>query len=263
MYQFKYNINYTNFFRFDKSLVIDKSWSKMPPAAKSIYPVIAVHCNKEGLSFPSQLTIAILSGTVTKTVRTGIEFLKKFPGIKIFRTLSRGHVMYRYQINITPFKRGSAFALYKCIFEGGHWMQLSSSAHALYVVMRALSFFDSEEYCEIEDLEYGYDMQALIAEGEFQKRKYDFVDAETKTLAEYAGICPVTTNNALKQLEESSLIQKTPSIRGYETWKIFRTPEHYYDREFLNSLILDRYNSKNKSIPKRSNLYDWLQDDTN
>jgi hypothetical protein len=51
-YQFKDEINETNFFWWDKKLIADKVWSELPPASKSVFPVIACHCNKRGVAFP-------------------------------------------------------------------------------------------------------------------------------------------------------------------------------------------------------------------
>ncbi len=72
MYQFRDEINYINFFRFNKALVTQKLWANLPKASKSVYPVILVHCNAKGMAFPGQKTIAILSGRTEKTVREGI-----------------------------------------------------------------------------------------------------------------------------------------------------------------------------------------------
>ena len=65
------------FFKWDKSLIESKKWAALPKAAKSIFPVIAVHCNAKGECNPSQRKIADLSGRTEKTVSEGIKALKK------------------------------------------------------------------------------------------------------------------------------------------------------------------------------------------
>jgi hypothetical protein len=242
MYQFKEGYNRKCFFKFDKMLVKTGRWAKLRKASKSVYPVIAVHCDRKGFAFPSQETIAALAGCTPKTVRTGLEGLLGFPGFKISSRLTeRGHRQKLYHFEPCPDEKGRFFALFKHIFEGGHWCQLPPSAHALYPVIKTFAFFDSEEYCAREDLEYAYDCQAMIESGEFAERKYDFFNADRDVLAEHAGIGISTTYEALPALEECNLIEPTESIDGYPTWKVFRLPPTYYKRTFLNDQIAQRY----------------------
>jgi hypothetical protein len=242
MYTFKDKINYVNFFRFDNDLVRRKRWASLPKSSKSIYPVVAVHCDANGKAFPSQETIAILSGTTSKTVRAGIQGLKKLPGFSVYKiATSRGHESSIYKITPTPEKKGRSFPLYKCVIEGGHWGQLSASAHALYIVMRTFSFFDGDLYSELEGTDYGYAIDALIEEGIYQKRRYDFVNAEISILAQYAGLCKSTVYSALNKMEKASLIEETYSIDGYDTFKIFRIPEESHQPRLLNDWVKERY----------------------
>ncbi len=244
MYKFKDNINYVNFFRFDKDLVRNKIWAGLPEASKSIYPVLAVHCDSKGICFPSQDTIAIFSGITRKTVGKGIKGLNGCPGFESYKFLtSRGHQSFRYKIALTPNKKGRSFPLYKCVFESGNWSQLTSSAHSLDIVMRTFASFYSELYCELEDLEYGYDVHGLIESGHYQLRKYDFVNSEKDVLAEFAGISRSATYEALEKLNEEKLIEKTYSINGYDTWKVFIKPYEHYNQSFLNEVTEKRYGS--------------------
>ena len=244
MYKFKDKINYTNFFRFNKVLVKGRLWAKLPQASKSVYPVIVVHCNAKGKAFPGQRTIAILSGRTEKTVGEGIKGLEEFSGFKAYKVMGRGRWSYNYKINVTPDEKGRSFALYKCLFESGYWSQLSPCAHSLYIVMRTFAFFDGELYCLLEDLdEYeGYRVDELIENGIYQEREYDFVNADMDVLAEYAGISSDGgLHNALDSLEKNHLIEPTDSIDGWDTWKIFRKPQYYLDRDLLNDLVEKRY----------------------
>jgi hypothetical protein len=245
MYQFKDEINYTNFFRFNKVLVTQRLWASLPKASKSVYPVILVHCDARGTAFPGQETIAILSGRTEKTVREGIKGLEGFPDFEAYQVLTgRGHWSYRYKINITPDEKGRSFSLYKCLFESGYWSKLSSCAHSLYIVMRTFSFFDGYLYCELENLDdyEGYEVDKLIEKGIYQERNYDFVNAEVDVLAEFAGISSAQGFlDAINSLKENHLIEPTESIDGLDTWKIFRIPQYYLDRDWLNDLVKKRY----------------------
>ena len=245
MHKFKDEINYINFFRFDKILIKQGLWANLPPASKSVYPVIVVHCNAKGTAFPGQRTIAILSGRTEKTVREGIKGLEGFPGFKAYKVLKgRGHWSYDYKISVTPDEKGRSFALYKCLFESGYWSQLSPCAHSLYIVMRTFAFFDGESYCVLEDLDgyKGYDVNELIDNGVYQEREYDFVDAERDILAEYAGISSARGfTDALNSLEGNHLIEPTDSIAGRDTWKIFLIPQSIINRDLLNEWVKKRY----------------------
>ena len=245
MYQFKDEINYINFFRFNKILVTQRLWANLPNASKSVYPVILVHCDATGLAFPGQKIIAILSGRTEKTVREGIKGLEGFPGFKACKILTgRGHRAFRYKINITPNEKGRSFALHKCLFETGYWRKLSPCAHSLYITMRTFAFFDGELYCELEDLEEfnSHNVKLLIETGVYQKREYDFVNAEMDVLAEYAGISSNGgLQDALNSLERNNLIESIDLFGGYDTWKIFRIPPIFFPPSLLNNEVKKRY----------------------
>ncbi len=250
MYQFKDDINYVNFFRFDKELVGSKKWANLPKASKSVYPVIVVHCNKKGAAFPSQETIAILAGKTEKTVREGLKGLQGFPGFNSYKKLNgRGRPTLRYKIDVTPDERGRSFALYKCLFESGYWSRLSSNAHSLYIVMRTFAFFDGELYCELEgldeDLDCAYIVEGLIKNGVYQHRTYDFVYTAKGTLAKYAGInSSGGLYSALDKLKENHLIIEIGPFEGYDTWKILRIPPIYFPPSLLNDSVKKRYGTK-------------------
>lgn len=245
MYKFRDEINYINFFKFDRELVRSGKWANLPKASKSVYPVILAHCNARGTAFPGQETIAILSGRTEKTVREGIKGLQEFPGFKAYKILTgRGHLSYRYKIDITPDGKGRSFSLYKCLFESGYWSELSPCAHSLYIVMRTFAFFDGYLFCELENLdEYeGYEVSELIENGIYQEREYDFVNADMDLLADYAGISSDRGfTDALNSLEENHLIEPTDSIDGFNTWKIYRIPQFYIRRAWLNESVKKRY----------------------
>jgi hypothetical protein len=223
-------------------LIKTKRWARLRPASKSIYPVIAVHCDKTGLAFPSQETIAILAGTTVKTVREGVQGLLDLSGFSVdSKVNSRGHRQKLYKLTICPDEVGRSFALFKSVFEGGNWSQLLPSAHAIYPVVKTFSFFDCGEYDWREESDYGTDCRAMIEDGVFVQRKYDFFNADHDVLAEYAGIGHRTTYDALASLEKHHLIERTDNVDGCVTWKVFRAPPKYYKRDWLNGKIANRY----------------------
>jgi hypothetical protein len=110
--------------------------------------------------------------------------------------------------------------------------------------MRTFAFFDGEFYCELEDLDdyEGYNVNELIENGVYQEREYDFVNADMDVLAEYAGISSNRgLDDALDSLEKNHLIKPTEPFDGYDTWKIFRIPQYYLDRDLLNDEVKKRY----------------------
>jgi hypothetical protein len=211
-------------------------------ASKSIYPVIGVHCNPKGVSFPSEETIAILSWRTPKTVRTGIKGLLHYPGFHVERYVTnRGHRANKYKLDAPPDEKGRSFAFYKCVVTGGNWSQLTPGAHALYPVMMTFSFFDFENYEYLENTEFGDNVQDMIECGYYQRRKYDFCDADIKVMAEFAGIGKSTVVSALISLEQAFLVEKIEPINKNDTWKVFRSPPRRYQTNWLNEKTFKRY----------------------
>ena len=236
---------HSNFFRFDKNLVINKDWARLHKASKSVYPAILIHCNEQGKCFPSQKKIAELSGCSPKTVSKGVKNLRNFPGLRILNKVSRrGHRAYHYIVEKTPDKKGISFSLFKCLIVNKKWSKLSSSAHSLYIVLRAFSFFDGEIYSDLEDLEYGYDVNSMIELGLYQKRSYEFVDAEIEMMIEYSGLGKSTVYTALNELKRYNFIEEIEySIDGYDTWKIYLIPKEYSkDSKLQNQLKIKGLN---------------------
>ncbi len=245
MYQFQKKLNTEIFFKFDKMNIKNKRWARLPKASKSIYPVIALHCNSKGVAFPSEETIGILSWRTPKTVRAGIEGLMRYPGFTIDRYVtSRGRRAIKYRLNIPPEEKGRIFAFYKCIVTGGNWLKLRPGAHALFPVMKTFAFFDCEEYCGREDLEYSYDLQEMIESGYFQNRKYDFCNADIEVMAEYSGIGVQTVSRALLDLERAYLVEKIESLNENDAWKIFRIPAKRCEADKLNGEASERFGKR-------------------
>lgn len=187
-------MNQKNFFSWDKSLIKNKEWALLPKASKSIFPVIAIHCNAKGECYPTQQTIADLSGRIEKTVWAGINGLaeNEFSGIKISKIKMKG---MQWPGNFYYFKFPSTnyFPFYKSLIICGKWHQLKSTAQALYPVMRCLG----------DDLSFD--------------ENYDYCSEKKKVLADYAGISRTSIQAALKSLEGAKLIK--PVEDGF-AWKV-------------------------------------------
>jgi hypothetical protein len=236
VYQFPEKINFDNFFRMDKHLVMSKHWGKLPLASKSIYPVIAIHANSKGVAFPSQETIGRIAGCTPKTVREGLAGLIGFPGFHLdYWTTSRGKRACKYLVKPAPNLKGESMRVYKSFFEGGNWSQSSSVAHAVYPVLLAFSYFDFSIYqmlLEDEDpaVFESVDHNEFFTEGHFEQRQFDIADPEIDVLAEYAGISRRSVYAAFESLEADDFIQKASDY-----WKVFRSPPKSYKREYLNA----------------------------
>ena len=136
IYQFKEDINWDNFFFFDKKMITEGIWQNLGKAAKAVLPVIASYFQPGKPAYPSQTTIAILSGYSVVSVRKGIEELKEISPMG-FREVEQGH----YTITI-PSQKGK-FPFYKSVFESGAWRKSSPSAKTLYPVLRTLAHFNT------------------------------------------------------------------------------------------------------------------------
>lgn len=186
----------------------------------STIAVIVCHRNTQGVAFPGEQTIAILSGRTEKTVRQGIRGLEGFPGITIDNYVTkRGQRSKKFCILKPPQVPGRAFPFHRQILESGNWLHLLPSAQALYPVMRCFSFFDydvSQLYlCQEDDNEmYGAEFNEI-----YQSRQWDFCEAEKSVLAKYAGITPKSMYQALSSLETNFLIE--PYADEYHNgWKV-------------------------------------------
>jgi len=251
MYTFKEKLNCGNFFRFDKMIIRKKIWAKLPTASKTIYPVIGVHCNAEGVAFPSELTIAKLSGCTEKTVREGIKGLMGLRGFHKERYITyRGQRAIKYRLNPLPVEKGRAFFFHKVIIEGGNWSQLTPTARALYPVLRLFSFHDYYEYLIREDLDPSYNDNMDL----YKERKYDFLIADIDVIAEHAGISIRSIPPAMKALQENYLLEETEPIYRDDnsTWKVYLIPTNYFERDWLNQEAFKKHRTVElKKLPTK------------
>ena len=241
MYQFREDINYDNFFLFDRKLIENMNWALLPKSAKCVFPVIACHCNQKGMSFPGEETLSALSGRSEKIVREGIKNLQNFPGFRWeYYITKRGRQSKKFFLTFPQKKRGQSFPFYRFILESGIWKNLRPSSQALYPAMRFFCFFDLELYSDEEKIEAEYHDYTNI----YKERGYDFCEAEKGNLVKYAGIARRSLTRALRDLEENFLIEPQEENEG---WKVFLRSKNntYWKRDYLNSEIGKHQGGKN------------------
>jgi hypothetical protein len=234
MYQFNDNFNNRALFWFKKSLIENMNWAMLPKASKAIFPVIACHANKDGKSFPGELTIGILSGLSKAQVRKGIRGLNSFPDITV--DVKKRPKRFNVKLPQEAIK-GKTFPFYQVVLEYGLWRELKPTAKALYPVMRSFSKFDLETYLDIEG-----DEEKCYADFDevYKDRKYDLCDENRNLLAKFAGIHRNSVNDALNDLERNYLIEWNAE---WKLWKVYRKSknERYWKRGYLNEKILNSF----------------------
>ncbi|MBZ0256751.1 helix-turn-helix domain-containing protein [bacterium] len=226
----KSELNFVNFFKFDKSIVTEKVWAKLPSASKTIYPVIGTFANKQGMAFPGVDTIAQVSGVCEKTVRTGVKSLVLPDHLEIKKKPNkRGHYQFFYTFKSTPESKTGFFGFNKVIVQGQNWSLASQAAHAVYITMRAFDSVNPYLYEEIEEdscFKLPKEDDKLI---KACSKQYAFCDAEREVLAEYSGINPRCLSSALKSLEEHFLIKCFKSNENdFNGWIVYRTPPGFF-----------------------------------
>lgn len=235
MYQFKEEINRDAHFWFKKKWITDLNWKMLPKSTKAIFPVIAVHQNKDGESFPSELTIAIYSGRTEKVVRRGIEALRHFPDITQEPYVTqRGRRSKRFIFKPIIHQKGNAFPFYRDIIDGGNWLMLKPISQAVYPVMRHYGYFEPDIYSFYYPDSF-CDPEEFTAD--FRDRECDFCEADPHLIVDLAGISYKSYDEALYDLEKHYLIEHTDN----NLFKVYLHPPKIYKREFLNRKILERY----------------------
>ena len=244
LYEFSEIFDTEAFFWFHKSLIKEGHWAKLPPSAKSVFPVIASYCNKNGKAWPSDITIGILCGRSTCLVNKGTISLKSHWSDRFeMKKTKKGKKQYFLNLNKN---NDEAFLFYRYVIESGAWCQLKPTAQALYFVTRCFAYYDFETYDRLEnqrgcqeDLELDLDQGGL--EQVYSNRKYDvmaYSKYTKKQLAEFAGINENSMNEALQELEKNWLIERVDG-----GWLIhLKTKDlEYHPREYLNESVKKSY----------------------
>lgn len=226
MYQFKDDIDNSIFFKFAKSWVIDMNWAMLSLSAKAILPVIGCHLNDKGEAWPAENTIAALAGLTPKTTRKAINVLTEFPGFSYkWYVTPTGRRSKRFSM-VLPGKEKPSFFFYRTVINGGNWRLIKPISKAVYVVMRAFSGWDVDS-AEIDE-NSNEEIRSAYA-----TRWFDHCEMQPGDIGRYAGIYRTKVFEALRDLQEHSLIE-----RDNERWKVYRLPPHYYKRAYLNTKLM-------------------------
>jgi hypothetical protein len=241
MYQFTEPLNLRQHFWFDGMRIKNQNWAPLSPAAKTVFPVIAAHTDAAGHAFPSEQTIAILSGLTEKTARAGIHGLEALPGFTASPYVTaRGRRSKRFHVKAPPIEIGRSFPFFKCILDGGNWSQLTPTAHALYPVMRTFGHFDFYDAPEDETA----DPSAF--KEEYIRRTFDLCEAEPDILADAAGISRKSLGAAMQSLVECHLLEQTD-----EGLRVYLIPPRVFKPSWLNKRVAERYREtwQRKKLP--------------
>lgn len=240
MFLYTNDLAYNSFFWFEKDIIRNLNWAALPKASKAIYPVIRSHCNKNGDAWPGEETISTLCGRTEKIVRSGIQGLEKFPGIRTETYLTRrGHRSKRFSCKIPDYEKGKLFPFHKDIILGANWSLLKPTAQALYPVMRYFGFNDFYEYWgATEDIEEkGFDLDGSgFSWDNFKDREFDFCEAEPRVLCEYAHIASRSYREAITDLEKHFMIKKIEAGK----FMVYLHPPKMYKRDWLNKQTMKR-----------------------
>jgi hypothetical protein len=218
-----------NYFRFDKDIVKDELWADLEPAAKTVYPVIAIHANAKGNCWPHIKTIKKLSGRKSnKTVHVGIADLKLRRLIKVRKLpIKRGFRKNHYHVpSIAPLERGRWFPFHSELIrlrsgEKDIWSKLKSSEQALYIAMRTFTIFNSELYCQHRPIQEG--LSVADFDEWFPLREFEWCQMSNNKLADYAGVSRQRIPLTLAGLQKHGLIE--PDSFGWIVYFRRRMPD--------------------------------------
>lgn len=233
MYKFNEELHSELFMKIPKIYFSSGAWAGLNSAGKAIYPVILKFANKNGLSYPSQETIGIVSGIAQKTVRTGIESLLKFPNFSLNKRLTnRGHYLCHYRIKPAYRVDSKTIFINHAFFNGGNWQQLSSIGKAVYPVLKHFSWWNPELYGDLQN-EYIAPIETLDT---YKYREFDFAFPEYQAIAELSGVNIRSIPSAMKSLADCEFIEKTDPVDGHMTFKLFVEPPHTFPIKHLNKV---------------------------
>jgi hypothetical protein len=213
------------FIRIPKIIFEEDYWRKLPSASKSIYPVILKHINAQGTCFPSEETISKLAGVTPKTVREGLKGLDDFPGFEKEKYITqRGHSGYRYIIEPVA-KEVKAMSISHAFFNGGNWSELTPCAKAIYPALKYFSWWHYDLYIENEEIAFENDDEDSVSpEDPYPLRKYDFINPDNESVAQFAGIDIRSIRSSYQSLIDNGFMEYHGMVEGRDTWELFTRP---------------------------------------
>jgi hypothetical protein len=240
VYQFSdEDLSQKQFFRFSKKFVLNMNWALLPLAAKAVFPVVYAHDNGKAQAWPSEETIAALSGLSPKTVRKGINDLLAMAGFSFeWQITATGRKSKKFKFHV-PSKDDRVFFFHKYLLTGGNWRMLNLVGKAVYPVLRTFSTWDKEEAEEDED--------GILCENEgdyadaYAAREWEYSEIRPGDIAKYSGISRQRVFPALQDLQNHYLIERVG-----DRWKVFLIPPRYYNRDFLNEQLMKSFAYKRR-----------------
>ena len=242
-YEWIENVGNNLFLRIPREVVEDRYWSNLTTASKAVYLPLLKFVNKNGSAWPSQRTLAIVSGITEKTAGKGVKGLDGLPGFeKKKRITRRGHTSNYYLIKEPSPEYLQTIWFSHAYINGGNWSQLTPVAKAIFPVLKHFAWWDIDLYCGLEDLEYSPIENSEI----YRDRDYDFMNAEESIICEFAGISRRSLSDAYESLVSQDLIKFLGVDDGKRVWKVFVKPKEYYKRDWLNQESERRYSNGKK-----------------
>lgn len=120
-------------YRLPLKLVTWGSWRKINHSARAVLPVIGLHADKNGKSFPGIKVIIKMSGCQkAHTVHKGLKCLINN---KLLRKEKEGRHNVYYLINDAIWMGGSFFPMTEYLFSEGWWAKLLPCEKAVFVVL--------------------------------------------------------------------------------------------------------------------------------
>jgi hypothetical protein len=237
---FKWTENFGNGLniRMSRRVIEEGYWSNLIPASKAVYLPLLKFVNKQGSAWPSQRTLAIVSGVTEKTAGKGIVGLNGLPGFGKKRYITRrGHTANHYCIEEPLPDYEHTIWISHDYINGGNWSLLIPAAKAVFAVLKHFAWWEIDPYCDLQGLEYNpIDFSEI-----YQCRKYDFMNAEEPIICELAGINRRSLPDAYRSLESNHFLEFLGIDEGKKAWKVFTIPPRYYKRDWLNKKMGKRY----------------------
>jgi len=232
------NVRIELFIKIRRTYIQDTTWRNWPKSTKAIVPVIMKHSNICGYSFPSQTRIAIYSGITEKSVREGLNGLQNFQDFGITKEFSRrGWMKNKYWFKPASRNEKGAIFISHAFFNGANWARLTSSAKAIYPVLKCYCFWELERYQEYVEIRGS----PLDVNYIYKYRNYDFLSAEPEAIAEFSGICKKSIPSAFQSLTNNYFIEPIGMVDGRKTYKIYTRPPRTF-KAYMNKQARKRYN---------------------
>jgi hypothetical protein len=210
----------------------------LPHASKAILPVIFSFDNGgKGQSWPSEITIAALSGLSRKIVRKAITELRAFPGFSYtWKMTQRGRQSKRFNFTLPSKEDNDIFFFHKIILSGGNWRMLKPISKAVYPVLRTFAAWDKEEAEEEEEI-IGNDDEEIRED--YSRREFEYSEAGPGMIGKHTGISRARVFDALKDLVNCFLIEHSGN-----RLRVYLTPPKYYKRDYLNEQLIASFKSE-------------------